>query len=658
MTELKKIVAELDAVENGNEDADALVPLRPRIDALRVKAITPSGFYGPQTILKIYDTVCRYNALLTAFEKGEPLPVDGFDAVVDEKMAGQLQRRMSASNNDSPGEDSLKKQRLNEEDRDASAASSSSCGYPPASRGQSEQGRAGASSSSLGGRHPKPAGDDVEMLDTAAAARASSAEASQREFITPPAGANAAAESDGGTSANVANIPEEFLFESPLEEVVREEVNGPSVFRYVDTLIQKTGVLSDTPNFQEQSSSFQKVVYSTRSRQKVEISYLYLGGDTVVLYCGSYELTKLCLADPAMSTWESIHRRVMDAVVYPCVYGLVVPRFENLPGDSLDIVASFLNVKELGRLEKASRLVHQQLSVAPFLDNHVWYNVHHNNVVQYLPSDSVVRKFAERAEMKHDIEPLLALRPEGATDEQGNPIQQPPRFWKNACRRTTGQLSAIRRTREQQDERRRRERDERARQDEENRRPRDPGQRGPPGRGGPQPVPPPGRGDPGIWYDPVHPGDVPNRPLGPDGGAFPFPGGRGIGPDGTGRPDPNRPGWNPDLDGPVDPRRPLLVEDPRGGARARNPNAERDLFGAFGIGRGPQRPGGPGGAGGLGGEEDLMFGGGGGPKGKGKGKRDRDPFGGGPNPLADPRFGGPRGGGGFGGGGFGGGFGW
>ena len=177
-TELKKIVASLESIQNGDANADSLIELRPRIDALRVKAINPSGFYGPQTILKIHDALCRYNQLLEVFiVRCDPLPTEGFDLVVDEKIAAQMRKMNTPSAGDQIEITEEARQKQEELRRKRLSEDASSSGEKKARHAGAPVGKEPAGGAELVSR----ARDDVEMLD---GSRGSSSEKPpQREFI-------------------------------------------------------------------------------------------------------------------------------------------------------------------------------------------------------------------------------------------------------------------------------------------------------------------------------------------------------------------------------------------------------------------------------------------------------------------------------------------
>lgn len=182
------------------------------------------------------------------------------------------------------------------------------------------------------------------------------------------------------------------------------------------------------------------------------------------------------------------------------IYGLVTPRFENLPAEAIDAVLSFLGVKDLGRVERASKLVYTQITQAPHMQNYVWRNVYHD-LQSYLGAENsefgrYVRSQVASGEVRavrDDAKRELVSRGEGSFCSREQDV--PPREWKEICARSARTLAAQRQERQAQ-----REQIERIRarllaaEREEAQR----------GRGGWPHQP---RVPPGIWYDPVNPFD-------------------------------------------------------------------------------------------------------------------------------------------------------
>ncbi|CAD7930314.1 unnamed protein product [Amoebophrya sp. A25] len=773
-TELKKLTALLLESDLGPDAATVIRDARPRVEALRARAVEANSIYGPVTREKIRHLVESWNQLREAYNVTDtsagPLEVCAWGAVAGttstvpfaSAAAAPTPSSSSSSSGIRVGSGGTPKRQKVDMPHEllpgggtravsipvpmsasagvAAGASSSSSFSPSARSGVDAMGRTIAAMGSTGGGssgHLLPGSSresagasadtpsDAEVTSSVPAAPSSSSTnnllPTSSSSHNPPnpsnkrstavsissavsnypardssaSGSNPRASSTSGVSAGAPpDTPDGSA--APL-------TSATQVFDRVHRYVLQTGLLTGAPDCLETSASLTRIRYQRRGAT-IELMFITTGPTALILRDG-VELMKVQIPDSGMQE-DTIKKKAFDCVIYPLIYGLAQPTFDNLPAEVLDYVLSFLDIKSLGRTERASKLVYTQTTTAPYMRNFVWQNVFQridaygrqqpdfvnidaaqsaarrrlqlptgahasrpSTTSSYAAADEQITSSTARAgdtsgsvrltTMTADDEYLVERNNATTSTGAGGGDDAPPvpRVWKEACRYTSQTLAGIRQTAEREREAQQRERDI---ETEVQRRMGEDGRHMPPpfapfggGRGMPQ-VP-----RPGIWYDPVNPFDPRGINL-PEPGRGPVPGRP------PGVPHPDFPEWNPDLPNPGLPRpNPLRIDRPprNPGMFPFDPDAERDLHGINpAIGGIPGRPEGGGGI--LGdprfGDPNQQFfpGAGGGLPGGAPGRRGgprfdpTDPFGG-----LGGKKGGGKGRGGFGGGVGGGGFG-
>ncbi|CAD7923335.1 unnamed protein product [Amoebophrya sp. A120] len=697
-TELKKLTAllsgDLAAAADGAQKT--IADARPRVLALRDKALQPMPIYGPATVEKIRLLTLTWNSLREAYGltgSTEPVAwaaVGGGAVVQTAAVQGTTTRGVAASSttsainsatattNNRPQatstsesspvkiESSPKRMKIEPPSELLVGGGTRRPGPPAPAAHEQPEGVVVPMEVDAGDRkvaqHIITQQDQVVVGDNATRGSAATSSSSSSASFVPS--------SRGGGRGPQTSASSSFR---PAEEQPPPVTTPREVFDLVHRASLQTGLMRAPPETLETSESLTRIKYEAR-RGTFELMFL-TSGNTALVFCQGQQLLKVDVAagqsqvgnnrtQSCNNSVETVKKLVHDSVIYPYFYGLVVPKFENLPAEIVDTVLAFLDVKSLGRVEKASKLVYTQCSVALHMQNFVWRNVF-DQFDRYLSGPETCKYALYAANLSetavNELRTQARLSDPASSSFCSSDQDVPPKEWKSACERAAKTLAGRAETERKLVERTRSHFEEM----ERNR-----VQWPPPPRGGWWPGKGGGKGQgpivpPGIWYDPVNPFD----PGPARGGAFnPAPAFRD--PDAErdlfGVPDPLA-GDDPYGRNPLaDPRPPPNVPYPR------NPDAERDLFGVVpprGPGNNPLRidprpnPYNPG----IG-DPDLnnpLFGGddldpmGGNGRGGGKGKGLKgprldplDPFG---DPFGRRGKGGKGGGfGGFGGGGFGG----